>query len=317
MLNAAEQNEIRRLIAEFSVGRIPDPGKERDAAVQTQTLPAFEDWSAFGAITPNGDIVWVDRDPPYPTRPIEDPRIQRFVLFEASKRYPTLASLCPKRPQDARNCVACGGTGRFSFGVKVGRNTDDDSAFSIRKLEEGIRCFCGGLGWLPANELHAKEAIHTPSSVVFAIRGMVMIIGCELLMTALALAATLPGDEVMTLLGSMAAAIVVSGLTLLGLIARSRLIWQWARLLGMIGGTILLLSSIAVIATRPDSVPLMLIFSVSLVVSTCLWAVAIALGTPSAKTHFNLRCPSCGRFSETPADFLFQEAKCQRCGAVW
>ena len=161
MINATisddERTEINRLIDAFVAGDNPDPVPERSSpeidAIQTSNaLPTLEDWSAFAAITRDGELVWVDRDPPYGTRLIDNARFRRFALFEASKRFPTLASLCPTRPDNARTCDHCGGTGRTSFGTKHETIRIGDVERNVRELEDRIVCYCGGLGWLPDDE---------------------------------------------------------------------------------------------------------------------------------------------------------------------
>lgn len=153
-----ERIEINRLIDLFLAGQNPDPIPERsapeiDAIRVAEALPAFEDWSAFSAITRDGEIVWVDRDAPVSPRPISDPRHRRITVFAASNRFPTLASLRPARPATARTCADCRGTGRFSFGLEQEAIRRSSRVDDVRELEDRIVCFCGGLGWLLDDEL--------------------------------------------------------------------------------------------------------------------------------------------------------------------
>jgi len=46
-------------------------------------------------------------------------------------------------------------------------------------------------------------------------------------------------------------------------------------------------------------------------------AVGVALGRPSARRWFDLYCPKCQTPSSRGKDFLFRQARCPRCGAVW
>ena len=152
-----ERTEINRLIDLFVAGENPDPVPERsdseiDAIRASNALPTLEDWSAFAAITRDCELVWVDRDPPYSTRPIDDPRHRRFALFEASKRFPSLESLCPTRPDDARTCEHCDGTGRSSLGIEHETVRLGGRDRSVREIADGIVCYCGGVGWLLAGE---------------------------------------------------------------------------------------------------------------------------------------------------------------------
>ena len=152
-----ERTEVNRLIDAFIAGENPDPipartACEMDAICASESLPTLEDWSAFAAITRDCAIVWVDRDAPYSTRAIDDPRYQRFALFEASNRFPTLKSLLPKRPDDAMDCDHCDGTGRTSFGFKPETIQLGDRNVRVAELEDRIGCYCGGLGWLLDDE---------------------------------------------------------------------------------------------------------------------------------------------------------------------
>ncbi len=45
--------------------------------------------------------------------------------------------------------------------------------------------------------------------------------------------------------------------------------------------------------------------------------VGVALGRRSARKWFDLFCPKCGTPSSRGKDFLFRQARCLKCGAVW
>lgn len=152
-----ERTEINRLIDLFVAGQNPDPvpelsAPELDAVRKSSVLPTLEDWSAFAGITRACELVWVDRDPPYSMRPIDDPLYRRFALFEASKRFPTLESLCPTRPDDARTCDHCGGTGRPSLGIEQETIRLGGRERNVRDIADRIVCYCGGVGWLLGEE---------------------------------------------------------------------------------------------------------------------------------------------------------------------
>ena len=151
-LTPDELNEVNRLIGLFIDGDIADPASARNAVRRTTVLPALEDWSAFGGISRGGEIVWVNREPPFETRTVENARLKRIVLFEASRRYPTLQSLHPKRPPGARDCRDCGGSGRFSLGIDPEKIRIGNSERSGPEMEDAIRCRCGGLGWVIDDE---------------------------------------------------------------------------------------------------------------------------------------------------------------------
>ena len=100
----------------------------------TQVLPAVFDWMAIGGVDANGELVWVEYEPPYRVEPAEPAYVRNMLLHRLAKRYPSLAALDPVRPEDAIDCPNCDGTGVIYI--------------------EGIprpefSCACGGLGWLP------------------------------------------------------------------------------------------------------------------------------------------------------------------------
>ena len=148
-----EKVEVNWLIDLILAGENPATYPEGSAyslaAIRaTESLPVMEDWSAFAAITRDCDIVWVDRDPPYSTVSIEGSRIRRISVFEASKRYPSLASLCPVRPENAVECCHCGGTGQYVSGCIEKEFRIGDRTINVSDFESRVLCYCGGLGWL-------------------------------------------------------------------------------------------------------------------------------------------------------------------------
>jgi len=69
-----------------------------------------------------------------------DPHLRFLALITGSERYPELASLCPQRTSNDRDCPSCGGTGRL---------LELEALTGV--VTKHIRCYCGGIGWLPAN----------------------------------------------------------------------------------------------------------------------------------------------------------------------
>jgi len=63
-----------------------------------------------------------------------------WVTCQGVKKYPELAALIPARPEEARDCDSCRGTGR------------------IEALPQ-IICRCGGVGWIVPGEAGPLGAI--------------------------------------------------------------------------------------------------------------------------------------------------------------
>ncbi len=106
----------------------------------SQALPAYEDWTGFSGINRDGELVYVEEGAQFAVTMLNEPLFQRVALFEASRRFPTLESLLPQRPEHARKCAGCSGTGRIDFG-------NSDEALDVN-VADCVRCFCGGLGWI-------------------------------------------------------------------------------------------------------------------------------------------------------------------------
>ena len=126
---------IKKLIQEFIAQSAPDPNNLRQLAIEKKVLPLIWDFGGVFTINPSGDIISFLWDHWGDPQVESDPRIQNSVLFGGSKRYPELKDLVPTKPDDARTCPDCEGTGISPYAEKL--NTD------------AIVCYCGGLGWLP------------------------------------------------------------------------------------------------------------------------------------------------------------------------
>jgi hypothetical protein len=63
-----------------------------------------------------------------------DLRFETWRFFQGSKKYPELRELIV-RPDDARVCWGCGGSGIDPYTEKLNSDT--------------FVCYCGGLGWIP------------------------------------------------------------------------------------------------------------------------------------------------------------------------
>jgi hypothetical protein len=126
---------ISKLIQNFISDSAPDPTNLRALVAEKQVLPLTLDFGGMCAINQSGEILsflWDDTDHPQVE---SDQRVRNVALFQGSKKYPALKDLVPKKPDDARVCWSCGGTGVDPFAKQL--NTD------------AIVCYCGGLGWVP------------------------------------------------------------------------------------------------------------------------------------------------------------------------
>ena len=124
---------IAKLIEDYRKGEPASP-ELRKLVAQEDVLPLFCDMGGVFTITIDGEIrsfLWDDTS----HGEVEsDLRIRNLVLFQGSKKYPGLEVLI-KKPDDARVCAHCGGTGIAPFAVNL--------------KADNIVCYCGGLGWIP------------------------------------------------------------------------------------------------------------------------------------------------------------------------
>lgn len=134
MIASPSSDWIEQRIAAFLVSGEPAPEHARAIAAALRVLPLMYDWSALAAIRPDGELLWVDYDPPRGVRPIADALTRHIVLFQGSKRHPAVPGLFPERLDDAEDCPACAGTGMVRID---GRDFPN------------VVCRCGGSGWLP------------------------------------------------------------------------------------------------------------------------------------------------------------------------
>jgi predicted Zn finger-like uncharacterized protein len=160
-----------------------------------------------------------------------------------------------------------------------------------------------------------------PGSVMLAIAALGLMLALELGTTLLVLVAgNLPPAQLGRLLGQAAVRVILSALVLWGLIAGHRLAWQWGRVLGLLGALLMLLVGIVSFAGGPvqgGMLAKLVMSGAALFISACLFTIVFSLGTQSAKKYFRLRCPECGRYTSSAADFFFNEAKCKNCGEIW
>jgi len=156
-----------------------------------------------------------------------------------------------------------------------------------------------------------------PTSITLVIAALVVMIAGNLF---LGLVVVLLTQDPATL-ARVAVSLGLGLLVLWGMIVGHRLAWQWGRILGIIGAVLSTIGGVAAFvwidAAREPVWTRILLGSVLLVQAVCLYIIFFALGLSSARGHFNLRCPSCGGFTSTAADFFFNRAKCTACDKDW
>ncbi|MGE0128833.1 MAG: hypothetical protein AB7U82_12200 [Blastocatellales bacterium] len=129
---------IARLLKEFLAESAPSQLDLRRIAAEANALPLFTEMGGVYAINTHGDIISFSWDSLELPKEETDPRIRNIVLFQGSKKYPEIRCLIPEKPDDARICPHCQGTGIEPFSAK--HNVD------------GVVCYCGGLGWIPKED---------------------------------------------------------------------------------------------------------------------------------------------------------------------
>ncbi len=102
-------------------------------------LPLYVDIGGGVALSPDGELIVFIWDEPQSIQPVSDPHLRFVALVAGSERYPELASLSPQRTLNDRDCPVCNGKGRLLDLEAHGIDT------------KHVRCYCGGLGWLPAD----------------------------------------------------------------------------------------------------------------------------------------------------------------------
>jgi len=107
----------------------------RKLAGELNLLPLLSDMGGCIGIQPTGEFFSFAWDEPYELIPESDIRVCNIALFVGAKRFPLMSEFIPDRPRTARDCDFCHGSGSV-----VDLQSD---------LAKEIRCYCGGLGWVP------------------------------------------------------------------------------------------------------------------------------------------------------------------------
>jgi|SRR5947209_9111989 len=127
--------QIEQRLSDFIADQ-SNPDYLRHYAAKFKILPLYLGWTAFLAINPEGEIIYMPTEgEPIVPRVETDPVQRNLALCQGSKRYPELACLIPPKPDGANVCPGCNGTG-------VHPSTSIETY-------KALICRCGGAGWLP------------------------------------------------------------------------------------------------------------------------------------------------------------------------
>jgi hypothetical protein len=105
---------------------------ERWVAERFDALPLCGDMGGCLALRVDGEVLAVGSDEAEGARVERLERIRNAALFQGSRRYPELAELVPLRPEGARTCPDCGGTGVGKVAREIGA--------------ANVVCYCAGWG---------------------------------------------------------------------------------------------------------------------------------------------------------------------------
>jgi hypothetical protein len=140
-LTPSQWQQVESRIAEFIADSTSLHAHAFGAVERLNALPLYFDWTAFMALLPDGQIVWVPYDQePGDIEVVQEERVRNMGLFQGTKLHPEAQFLVPPKPHDAIDCPDCRGTGKPPFPE------------GFEHLSEGLVCYCGGIGWLPPGE---------------------------------------------------------------------------------------------------------------------------------------------------------------------
>ena len=111
-----------------------EPEYLRFHAEKNNVLPLLVDWTGFYGLRPDAAILMVDTEDGHDAVEEHEARVLQIALFQGVRKYAQLELLLPRRPETARACPHCEGTGRVEM-PGIGPDV--------------LVCYCGGAGWLP------------------------------------------------------------------------------------------------------------------------------------------------------------------------
>jgi hypothetical protein len=135
--------DLRPLFKAWIAALLDDPARAdyHEAVARTGLLPLLLYGDSCFALCPDGEIVILDCRPPHRFVRLEDERKRNITVAVGVERYPELRPLLPARPPDARACPYCRGSGEI-----------DAPGIRPEIAAKVLRCYCGGLGWIPASD---------------------------------------------------------------------------------------------------------------------------------------------------------------------
>ena len=131
---------VPRELLEAELARYLAQGQEQSpeayaGASRHRVLPLLSDFVGCWAVTMSGQLVFFAWEEPDRVAPVSDKPVDAVganaALAFGSERFPALAGIRPRRPEDAVPCATCDGTGH------------------VAGVPTNVVCACGGLGWLP------------------------------------------------------------------------------------------------------------------------------------------------------------------------
>jgi hypothetical protein len=147
-LSSCQREQIETRIGAFTDDPRSVYSHAYEAVAREKALPLFFDWTGFMALRLDGQIAWI----PYDDEPgeielVREELLRNIGLFRGSQLHPDLSFLMPRKPSDAVDCPDCRGTGEIAFPP------------GLEHLSETVRCYCGGIGWLPLGEVRKCNQI--------------------------------------------------------------------------------------------------------------------------------------------------------------
>lgn len=124
IFDAQVQATIRRLVDEAL--KSPRDSVTFEVAHVTAALPVLLGIGGALSLTPEGKVLSYDYEAR--TTTAADERATKRALLHASRRFPDLKNLAPKRPSSSEACDACNGSGILISRSECGK--------------------CAGLGWV-------------------------------------------------------------------------------------------------------------------------------------------------------------------------
>jgi hypothetical protein len=140
-LPPSQWEQVEKRIADFVSDSSSVYAHAYAAIARVNALSLFFDWTAFMALRPDGQLVWVPYDDESgDTEVVRKESLRNLGLFQATRLHPDLQFPVPSKPPDALDCPACRGTGKQPFpeGSKL--------------LFDKMICSYAAVGWLPHSE---------------------------------------------------------------------------------------------------------------------------------------------------------------------